>query len=72
MNQQDSFDGTMWVESIRSDGVILSNGEYEVEVRVSSTRDRERDLPALFRRLTIEDTVHISFETQLEPPADDA
>ena len=62
MPERERFRMDMWLESIRSDGVTMANGEYEVEVRVSRATDRERDLPGLCRRLTIEDTVQVGFE----------
>jgi len=57
----------MWFETITSERVVLANGEYEVEFRVSRAEDREHDLPEIFRNATIQDNLNVRFSSTEAP-----
>lgn len=55
-------DVSFWVDTIKNHQMVLTNGEYELELRVVSPNDNDSSLPDIFRRATISDQFDVSVE----------
>lgn len=55
-------DVTFWVDTIKNHRMVLTNGEFELELRVVAPNDNETGLPDIFRRATISDQFDVSVD----------
>ncbi|MFB6355536.1 MAG: hypothetical protein ABEJ65_03355 [bacterium] len=58
---------TLWIESIKSDQIVLTDGKHRIDVSVTSHDDpNETTLPEEFRKATIDDKFTLQFEKREE------
>lgn len=55
-------DLTLWVDTIRNDKIVLTNGEYELDFEVVAPDDTVSSLPDVFRQATISDKFELTIE----------
>jgi hypothetical protein len=60
--QNSSSDFVVWVDSIKKDEVVLSDGEYLFNLKVVNQKNSGVGLPDLFQKATINDQFKISVD----------